>query len=88
MYGIVVKEETGLDALQFISKLRERGVETRPFFLGMHEQPAFQKRQLFLNERYPVSERLARQGVYLPSGLALTRDQLSAVCNAVYDVLS
>src|SRR5215475_8989968 len=79
MYGIVVKEETGLDALQFVSKLRERGVETRPFFLGMHEQPAFQKRQLFLNERYPVSERLARRGLYLPSGLALTRDQLSAV---------
>ena len=88
MYGIVVKEETELDALQLISKLRERGVETRPFFLGMHEQPAFQKRQLFLNERYPVAERLARQGLYLPSGLALTRDQLSAVCNAVYDVLS
>src|SRR5215510_16317690 len=88
MYGVVLAEDTGMDAVGFALRLKERGVETRPFFLGMHEQPVFQKRGLFLNERYPVSERLARQGLYLPSGLALTRDQLSGVCNAVCDVLS
>ena len=88
MYGIVVSEKTGMDAVQFAKKLRERGVDTRPFFLGMHEQPVFHKRGLFLNERYAVSEHLARQGLYLPSGLALTQEQLSNVCNAVFDVLS
>jgi perosamine synthetase len=88
MYGIVVAEKTGMDALQLANRLRERGVETRPFFLGMHEQPVFHKRGLFVNERYAVTERLARQGLYLPSGLALTEDQLSQVCNTVLDVLS
>jgi perosamine synthetase len=88
MYGIVLAEKTGIDALQFAKDLRERGVETRPFFLGMHEQPVFHKRGLFLNERYAVSERLARQGLYLPSGLALTEKQLSNVCDAVFGVLS
>ena len=65
-----------MDANQFAQQLRERGGKTRPFFLGMHEQPVFQKRGLFLNERYPVAERLARQGLYLPSCLALTERQL------------
>ena len=67
-------------------ELRERGVETRPFFLGMHEQPVFHRRGLFLNERYPVAESLARQGLYLPSGLALTEEQLTRVCDAVREV--
>jgi perosamine synthetase len=87
MYGTVIAEETGMDALQFAHKLRERGVETRPFFLGMHEQPVFRNRGLFVNEHYPVCERLARQGLYLPSGVALTPDQLTKVCDAVFDVL-
>jgi perosamine synthetase len=56
---------------------------TRPFFLGMHEQPVLQQRGLFAGERYPVAERLARQGLYLPSGLTLTEAQLHTVCESV-----
>jgi perosamine synthetase len=88
MYGVVVSESTGMDAAQFAARLKERGVETRPFFLGMHEQPVFQDRGLFRDERHPVSERLARRGLYLPSGLALTDAQLAEVCEAVRAVLS
>ncbi len=88
MYGVVVSEETGLDAPRFTQLLRDCGVETRPFFLGMHEQPVFHKRGLFLKERYAVAERIARQGLYLPSGVALTEKQLEQVCAAVHKVLS
>jgi perosamine synthetase len=88
MYGVVLSEETAMNASQFAQKLREHGVETRPFFLGMHEQPVFHERGLFLNERYPMAEWLARQGLYLPSGLALTDQQLAQGCDAVRKVLS
>ena len=87
MYGIVLSEESGMDAGQLAQRLSERGIDTRPFFLGMHEQPVFHKRGLFLNERYPVAEQLARQGLYLPSGLALTENQLAQVCDAVREAL-
>ena len=88
MYGVVVREETGLDAKEVGRMLAARGIETRPFFLGMHEQPALHKRGLFLNEHYPVTEKLARQGLYLPSGLALTEAQMDQVCEAVREVMS
>jgi perosamine synthetase len=88
MYGLVLSEERDMDGAQFAEKLKELGVETRPFFLGMHEQPVFHKRDLFLNENHPVSERLARRGLYLPSGLALTEDQLAQVCDAIHVVLA
>lgn len=87
MYGLVLDERTGLDAASFASRLQAAGIETRPFFLGMHEQPAFTDHGLFNGEHYPVTERLARQGLYLPSGLALTSDQLEAVCRAVESIL-
>jgi perosamine synthetase len=53
----------------------------------MHEQPVFQKVGLFQNEHYPVAERLARRGFYIPSGLALTDDQIMQVADAVKQIL-
>jgi len=67
--------------------LKEKGVDTRPFFLGMHEQPVFLERGLYHGERYPVAERIARQGLYLPSGLTLTEPQIDQVCEAVRKVI-
>ncbi len=87
MYGVVLSEESGMDNHQFAQRLMEQGVETRPFFLGMHEQPVFHKRGLFLNEHYPVAERLAKQGLYLPSGTTITEEQIDFVCSAVHNTL-
>jgi perosamine synthetase len=86
MYGIVLSEETGMDGVGFAKELADRGIETRPFFLGMHEQPALKRRGLFHGERYPAAERLAQQGLYVPSGLALTEEQLDAVVEAVREL--
>lgn len=87
MYGLVLDESLKMDASEFARRLFAKGVETRPFFLGMHEQPVFLNKGLFLNEKYPVTERIARQGLYLPSGLTLTEDQIDEVCEAVKSVL-
>jgi perosamine synthetase len=90
VYGIVLDDASpnasargGLDADVMARRLREKGVETRPFFLGMHEQPAFHRLGLFRDESYPVAERLARQGLYLPSGLTITEAEIDLVCDAV-----
>jgi perosamine synthetase len=88
MYGVLISEETRMDAEELAGKLKVHGIDTRPFFMGMHEQPVFHRLGLFLNESYPVAERIARQGLYLPSGLALTEEQLSQVCTALEEVLT
>jgi len=88
MYGVVLSKEIPMDAREFAQKLREHCVDTRPFFLGMHEQPVFHQRGLFVGNEYPVANWLADRGLYLPSGLALTENQVEEVCNAVHEVLS
>ena len=88
MYGVVLDKNSGMDACEFARRLLERGVQSRPFFLGMHRQPALHKRGLFIDESYPVADRLTEQGLYLPCGLAVTDKQLLHVCDVIHDVVT
>ena len=87
VYGLVLKDEIPFDAAEAMKRLAERNIGTRPFFWPMHEQPVFQKMGLFKGESYPVAERLARRGFYIPSGLALTDDQMERVAKVLQEVL-
>ena len=87
MYGLVLDESLDMDAAECARRLQALDVQTRPFFLGMHEQPVFHQIGLFVGEHYPVAEHIAKQGLYLPSGLALTEVQLDQVCKAVRKLL-
>jgi perosamine synthetase len=88
VYGVVLDDDLSLNAAEAMARLGRYGIGTRPFFWPLHEQPALQRLGLFSGERYPVAERLARRGFYLPSGLALTDAQISTVVDAVRDVLA
>lgn len=88
MYGLVLDESIGFDALEMARLLRAKGVETRPFFLGMHSQPVFRAQGLFIDETYPVADRMAARGFYLPSGLALKDADADCVIDAVRRVLT
>lgn len=88
MYCIELDQSLGLDANDMMNKLKQRDISTRPFFLGLHEQPVFHRIGLFNDEHHPVTERIARQGLYLPSGLALNETQIGEVVLAVHSILS
>ncbi len=76
VFGVVLESHIKDTAHGIMKALGDAGVGTRPFFCPMHQQPALGKLGLFAGESYPVSERLSRRGFYLPSGLALTEDQV------------
>ncbi len=87
MYCIELDQKLGT-AQDLMERLGRKGIGTRPFFLGLHEQPAFHDLGLFKGERYPVTERIARQGLYLPSGLTLAESQIDEVVMAVREILA
>jgi perosamine synthetase len=85
VYGLVLDDRVATDAAGMMGRLAERGIGTRPFFWPMHDQPVFRRMGVVPESRggYPVAERLARRGFYLPSGLALTDDQMDTVATVV-----
>ncbi|MBU1913412.1 MAG: DegT/DnrJ/EryC1/StrS family aminotransferase, partial [Candidatus Omnitrophica bacterium] len=68
---------------KIMERLEKQGVQTRPFFIGIHEQPALKKQGYFKNELYPVTEKISRSGFYLPSGQAITDEQINKVIETI-----
>ena len=50
---------------ELMNNLEKKGIETRPFFIPMHEQQVFRNMGLFKfkAESYPVAEELSRKGM-------------------------
>ena len=88
VFGVVLKDEVPFDAEEMMRRLGARKIGTRPFFWSMHEQPVFQKMGLFRDESYPVAQRLARRGFYLPSGLALTGEGIETVSAVMAEIMT
>lgn len=87
VFGLVLKDEVPVQAAEMMERLAKEGIGTRGFFWPMHEQPVFRRMHLLGNESYPVAERLARRGFYIPSGLNLTDDDQKYVAMKIKRVL-
>lgn len=83
MYAVLVEDEFGLARDDVMAKLKEAGIDTRTFFIPVHEQPVFAKDKMYQGLSFHVSEELSKKGFYLPSGLALRQAQIKEVCGAV-----
>lgn len=88
VYGIVLDDSVKVNAEEFMKRLGAEGIGCRGFFWGMHEQPVFKKMHIFDGESYPNAERLARRGLYIPSGLNLTDDDQEYVADKLKKVLA
>lgn len=87
VYGLVLQDQVPCAAEEVMRRLAAQKIGTRPFFWCMHEQPVFRKMNLFEHESCPVAERLARRGFYVPSGLALTDEQMQRVATTLNSVM-
>jgi perosamine synthetase len=87
VYGLVLHDYVEFNAEEAMSRLAKLGVGCRPFFYPMHQQPVLRGLGLFEGESYPVAERMYQRGFYVPSGLALTEEQILHVTESLKKVL-
>lgn len=87
VYGLVLTAACPYTAADLQQRLAARQIGTRPFFWPLHEQPVFRAAGRFAGQSYPVAERLARRGFYLPSGLGITDAQIAYVAAVVRSLL-
>ena len=79
MYSILVDAQAfGCDAAALMAWLRQNQIDSRPFFVPMHENPPHQR-----PDAYPVSTRLSKQGINLPSAPNLTEATIIRITDAI-----
>ncbi len=86
MYAVLVDQNKfGMSRDRLRKELLKRGIDTRDFFYSPQVQPVL-KKYLKKNQAFPVTEKISSEGLYLPSGLALTGSQIKTVSYAIRDV--
>ena len=78
MYSVIVEDEFGLDRDELRVRLRQAGIDSRPFFYPVHTLPMYNTGQSL-----PVAEELSRRGLNLPSGATLTAEQVDYICDTL-----
>lgn len=65
------------------NKLASFGIETRGFFLPLHLQPIYRKKEY--TGKFPNAEEFSRSGLLLPSGPGLEKRQIAEICSIILD---
>ena len=86
VYALML-EDNYRTAKEVMEELQKYQIGTRPFFYPMHKQPVFNKMGLFLNDNLPNAEKLYNKGFYIPSGMALTEQQITEVSVILHKIL-
>ncbi|OGG06468.1 hypothetical protein A2777_05815 [Candidatus Gottesmanbacteria bacterium RIFCSPHIGHO2_01_FULL_40_15] len=78
LYSVIVDKPYPLSRDVLIKKLKNRGIETRPFFYPMHRLPAY-----ISEESFPAADYLFHHGINLPSGYNLTEGDIKYICAVI-----
>jgi len=81
VFGVVLKN--GMKSEEMRNKLSKSGVSSRAFFCPIHLQPALRRMGMFSKQEFPVSEWLWEYGLYLPSGVGTTDDEIDQSADAL-----
>jgi perosamine synthetase len=88
VFPIILNSESPYDAKQLQMLLRNNGVDSRRFFCPMHLQPFISKYDVIFKSENKISNNLWKRGLYLPSGLGNTTDEIFKVIELLWKFLN
>ena len=77
MYSILINDDFPFSRDEVMKKLKEAGIDSRPFFYPIHTMPPYENGQSL-----PVTDNLSRRGINLPSSITLTVSDLKRILDA------
>lgn len=87
MFGVVLRGKMQGKRARFMKELKARGVDTRDFFVPYNQQEIFLRSKMTKTNACPVANDLAQNGLYLPSGPDISKEEMKYVSEQVIDVL-
>jgi perosamine synthetase len=68
---------------ELMALLEGEGIETRPFFIPLHQMPPFREESRRRAEVLPHTDSVSRAGLNLPTFNAMSPEQVSRTCEAI-----
>ncbi|MEK6885220.1 MAG: DegT/DnrJ/EryC1/StrS aminotransferase family protein, partial [Nanoarchaeota archaeon] len=91
MYGVVLSDNVRITKEEVMQKLKEKGIDTRSFFIPMHRQPAYYNKTVEnapnCDGEFPIADKIGARGFYLPSSSNITDEEIETVDEILKEVL-
>lgn len=79
LFSITIdREKYGMGRLELMERLRDQGIQVRPLFKPIFQQPCYKGYDFQL---CPVADELYQKGINLPSASFLTTEEIVTVCS-------
>ena len=87
LFSIILKN-TEIDRDRLIEKLKEEGIDTRPFFYPLSFMPLYRKRRISPEDGTelniaPVADEICLNGINLPTGVQRTEEEIKFICDTI-----
>ncbi|KGN03507.1 perosamine synthetase [Clostridium novyi A str. 4570] len=83
LYSILVEEEFPLTRDELIKKLQEEGIESRPFFMPVHNMPPYID---CVHGDMSMTDDISAKGINLPSSVSLTEENIEFICSVIKNI--
>ena len=83
MSSIVLNDTIKFSRDEFMAKLKERNIDSRPMFYPMSSFPMFES----CESKNPVAYSVPLRGINLPSGHERTEEEIDYICSHIRDLL-
>ena len=86
VFPVLLTESSPFNAEGLQEVLLAKGIQTRRFFCPMHIQPLAKKYGINPTTNFPIAENLWNRGLYLPSGLGITENEIDIVSETLWEI--
>lgn len=83
LYSIIVEDDYSITRDQLIKKLWENKIETRPFFMPIHEMLPFKECK---HSDMNITLELNKKGLNLPSSVGLSEEDIVKICEVIKSI--
>ena len=81
LFSILIGRDFSVSRDRLVSHLQNKGIETRPFFIPIHQQPIYNQ-----NKCLPVCEDISARGLSLPLSTSLSVGDTGAITKAILEL--
>ena len=80
LYSIVLENNFSISRDELIKKLKNDGIQTRPFFMAVHKMNPYLK---YKCGEMKNTEYVVENGINLPSSISITKEEIELICDKI-----